>query len=48
MKPKIDSTSFGSITEKERLLIMILLSGLTQVEKMEKILLSKEKYGTSP
>jgi hypothetical protein len=47
MKPKIDSTSFGSITvngETFKYDILIRLSG--QVEKREKKL-SKELYGTS-
>ena len=47
MKPKIDSTSFGSITvdgETFEYDILIRLNG--QVEKREKAL-SKELYGTS-
>jgi hypothetical protein len=47
MKPKIDSTSFGSITTDGKTFdydILIRLNG--QVEKREKAL-SKEKYGTS-
>jgi hypothetical protein len=47
MKPKIDSTSFGSITTDGKTFdydILIRLNG--QVEKREKVL-SKEKYGTS-
>jgi hypothetical protein len=47
MKPKIDSTSFGSITVEGETFdydILIRLDG--RVEKREKML-SKEKYGTS-
>lgn len=47
MKPKIDSTSFGSITVEGETFdydILIRLDG--RVEKREKAL-SKEKYGTS-
>ena len=47
MKPKIDSTSFGSITVEGEAFdydIIIRLDG--RVEKREKML-SKEKYGTS-
>jgi Uncharacterized conserved protein len=47
MKPKIDSTSFGSITvdgDTYKYDILIRLNG--QVEKREKKL-SKERYGTS-
>jgi len=47
MKPKIDSTSFGSITVDGKIFdhdIIIRLNG--QVEKREKAL-SKELYGTS-
>jgi len=47
MKPKIDSTSFGSITVEGETFdydILIRLDG--RIEKREKML-SKEKYGTS-